>query len=294
MISYNHEKYIEEAILSILNQECSFEFELIISDDCSKDDTSKTIKELITTHKKGNLIRYFQQTPNLGMMKNFGFVLQEAKGEYIAICEGDDYWTKNDKLQRQFEILENNNSLVLSFHNATILNEHNGDSKPFNSYTKEVYKSNEQFNQWLIPTASSFFRNVIPNTLPSFLQKGTHGDLALFLFLGDYGDFHCTNEVMSVYRINDNGVTQSGFKGIEHNTKHIAQIADMQTHFGKKHQAELNFRKSNYFLSNALLYAQAGKKNEAKQSLRKALKITPSFRFKKASTIFRIFIKTTF
>ena len=294
MISYNHEKYIKEAILNILNQECSFSYELVISDDCSKDNTVAEIEHIIETNKNGNAIRLIKQNPNLGMMQNFGFALKEAKGKYIAICEGDDYWTNPKKLQQQYDILESNDSCVLSFHNATIVNEFDQSSKPFNTYSKEFYSSDEQFDQWLIPTASSFFRNVLPETLPPFLQKGTHGDLALFLLLGEHGTFHYTNEIMSVYRINDTGVTQNVFKGIQHNLEHIEQLEKMQEYFGDTHCAALDYRKSNYLLSNAILFAQNGEKLKAKKSLRKALSITPSFRFKKALTIIRIFIKTSF
>ena len=114
MISYNHEDFIEEALLSILEQECNFNFEIIISDDNSKDATKEHIERIINTHPRGNLIRFFSQNPNLGMMKNFGFVLQEAKGDYIAICEGDDYWTDSKKLQKQYDVLEGNSDRLTS------------------------------------------------------------------------------------------------------------------------------------------------------------------------------------
>ena len=266
MITYNHEEFVEEAIESILSQECDFDFELVISDDHSPDGTKNKIEQLIQNHPKGNKIRFIAQDPNLGMMKNTKFVLQQAKGDYIAICEGDDYWTDKLKLQRQFEILENNKEVVLSFHNATIYNQNTKESKPFNSYSKELYSSSDLFDTWLIPTASSFFRNVIPSKLPDFLLEGTHGDLALFLLLGESGLFHCTNEILSVYRINDNGVTQSGFKGIQHNLNHINQIECMLDYFGNTHKTELNERLSLYLLSNAQLYANA-KKQKGKQAV---------------------------
>ena len=291
MITYNHEEFVEEAIESILSQECTFDFELVISDDKSPDGTKDKIEQIIQNHPKGNKIRFIPQDPNLGMMKNFGFALQQAKGEYIAICEGDDYWTDRTKLQKQFDILESNQNCVLSFHNATVYNQNTKESKAFNSYSKEFYTSDEMFDTWLIPTASSFFRNVIPTELPDFLIEGTHGDLALFLLLGESGSFHCTNEVMSVYRINDQGVTQSGFKGIAHNLKHIKQLEDMELYFGEKHSNALNDRVALYNISNAMHYANCKQVKESRSSLKKALKRKPSLRNKKASFILRLFLK---
>jgi glycosyltransferase involved in cell wall biosynthesis len=291
MITYNHEDYVEEAINSILSQKCDFNFEFIISDDKSSDKTITKIESIITKHPKGNCVRLIKQDPNIGMMNNFNFVLQEAKGKYIAICEGDDYWTDNSKLQKQFEVLENRKEIVLSFHNAIILNETTKNSNTFCHYKKDIYSGKELFDQWLIPTASAFFRNVIPTTPPPFLKEGTHGDMALFLFLGEHGDFHYIDSQMSVYRINDTGVTQSAFKGLEHNSKHIKQLEDMEVFFGSKYAAQLNERISLYLLSNAQHYAAQKNKLESRKNLSLAIKRTPSLRLYKFVTIAKIIVK---
>lgn len=106
MITYMHEAYIEQAIEGVLMQKTNFEFELVIADDCSPDNTSVIISEIINTHLKGYRIKYFHHEKNLGMKANSIFALEQCKGKYIAVCEGDDYWTDPLKLQKQVDVLE--------------------------------------------------------------------------------------------------------------------------------------------------------------------------------------------
>ncbi|RZK16423.1 MAG: glycosyltransferase, partial [Flavobacterium sp.] len=92
MITYNHESYITQAIEGVLMQKTNFDYELIISNDCSIDNTDKIIKNIIDTNPKGYLIKYYNQKKNIGMNANFFFATDKCNGEYMAFCEGDDYW----------------------------------------------------------------------------------------------------------------------------------------------------------------------------------------------------------
>src|SRR5690606_4865545 len=105
MITYNHEHFIQEAVVSVLNQKVDFEIEVIISDDCSTDRTCEKIVEVITSHPNGKWVRLYQQSKNSGVMSNFVWALRKCDSEFIAICEGDDYWTDNLKLRKQHEIV---------------------------------------------------------------------------------------------------------------------------------------------------------------------------------------------
>ena len=108
MITYMHEAFIAEAIEGVLMQEVGFPVEFIIADDCSPDKTSQIVKTYIETHPKGHWIKYTQHERNKGMMPNFIWAIEQAKGKYIALCEGDDYWTDSDKLKNQLEFLTAN------------------------------------------------------------------------------------------------------------------------------------------------------------------------------------------
>ncbi len=121
MVTYGHEKYIREAIEGILMQRGDFNFELIIANDASPDATNQIVSEILKNHTNSDKICYIEQEKNIGMMPNFIFALQQAQGDYIALCDGDDYWTDPYKLQKQVDFLEANPDYVLSFHKVKIL-----------------------------------------------------------------------------------------------------------------------------------------------------------------------------
>ena len=93
MITYGHENYIRKAVEGVLNQNTVYSFELYILNDCSPDNTDSIIQSLIQKHRTGNKIRSLSNDSNIGAIPNFKEALSECKGEYIALCEGDDYWT---------------------------------------------------------------------------------------------------------------------------------------------------------------------------------------------------------
>src|SRR5258706_16274760 len=93
MITYAHEVFIAQAIHGVLQQETDFQIELIIAEDASPDNTEKIVAGIIKSHPKGNCIKYFRHPRNLGMRLNFIWALQKCSGKYVALCEGDDYWT---------------------------------------------------------------------------------------------------------------------------------------------------------------------------------------------------------
>ena len=94
MITYGHEKYIREAIEGVLMQECDFEVELILANDCSPDQTDSVIQDIMTNHPRGFWIKYIKQEVNIGMMPNFIFALQQAKGKYVIFAGSDDFYEK--------------------------------------------------------------------------------------------------------------------------------------------------------------------------------------------------------
>lgn len=126
MITYNHEAFIGEAIEGILMQLCDYEIELIIADDCSTDNTGNVVKQYIDTHPNGYWIKYSCHEKNKGMIPNFLWALQQAKGKYIALCEGDDYWLDSNKLNNQLEFLTTNPTCSFVCNDIMHIN-HNGE-----------------------------------------------------------------------------------------------------------------------------------------------------------------------
>src|ERR1700690_3713915 len=124
MVTYNHEKYIAQAIESVLMQVANFPVELVIGEDCSTDDTRRLVKQYADQHR--NLIRVLLPESNLGAHKNYAAVLSACLGEYIAYLEGDDYWTDATKLVRQVEMMDANPAMSFCFHRVIEFDESQG------------------------------------------------------------------------------------------------------------------------------------------------------------------------
>lgn len=206
MITYNHEKYIAQAIEGVLMQKTNFKIKLVIGEDCSKDNTAQIIKEYVK--KYPHIIKArFNQT-NMGMIPNMIKTLNECTGKYIALCEGDDYWTDPYKLQKQVDFLEENSEYVLTGHNAKIIDEDGNlikESKLPNCFKRDASSEELKKGFWVL-TLSMCFRNVTKE-LPLNQFKVVNGDTVLISLLGNYGKFKYLEDIKpAVYREHINGI----------------------------------------------------------------------------------------
>lgn len=213
MVTYNHEKYIERAIESVLFQEGKFEIELLIGNDKSPDNTENILKK----YKNNKKIKIFNREKNLGATKNSMDLLLKSKGDYIAVLEGDDYWVDKRKLEKQLEILENSKEYSLCYTNSDIIDENSikiGEKKvtkeKINNFKALVANSGE------IPTGTVMFRNIFKmnkriDDIKKLLISGEIiGDLSLFSILIKYGKFIKLNEITGAYRyIADSNISSS-------------------------------------------------------------------------------------
>lgn len=218
MITYNHEKFISKAIEGVLMQKTTFQIELIIGEDCSTDNTRNICQEY--KKKYPETITLLLPDTNLGMNLNFIEALQAAKGKYIALCEGDDYWTDPLKLQKQIDILENpdyeniiavvTNTSVCDL-NGNIIKNDKIVIPPSNVdgiYTlQDFFKDNHQY-----PTLTVVFRNKNLNFLIENMKAMSNsflGDWILWILLYFQGSFYFFNQVTASYRTNPNSITHT-------------------------------------------------------------------------------------
>ncbi|MDP2088622.1 MAG: glycosyltransferase [Flavobacteriaceae bacterium] len=204
MITYNHEKYIAEAINGVLMQVCNFEVELILANDCSTDKTDAVIQEIIQNHPNRSWIKYTNHPQNKGMMPNFIWAMQQCKGKYIALCEGDDYWTNPLKLQKQVDFLEGNLDYVLCFHQVNILKTNGEIVSDFITKVPENYETIETLARLgnYIHTPSVVFRNIIKE-FPFEFKHTPIGDYFLYMMLAEKGKLKYLGVNMGVYRYGD-------------------------------------------------------------------------------------------
>ncbi len=214
-ITYNQEKYIRQTLDGFIAQKTSFPFIVKIGDDCSTDNTKIIIEEY--AKKYPDIIKPIYQKENTNIYGNMCAVYSDIETDYVAICEGDDYWIDENKLQKQINFLENNPEYTICFHPVKVIFENN--EAPDYIYPKK--KSNFTFDKFLyknfIETNSVVYRwryknEKIENYHPENIMPG---DWFVHLLHAQTGKIGFINEVMSVYRRQSDGIWYDSFKDVQ-------------------------------------------------------------------------------
>lgn len=204
-ITYNHARYIANAIDSFLAQKTNFSVEIVLADDCSTDETLDIVEGFRA--RAGDKLHVLTSPINQGITRNFRRALSACRGKYVAICEGDDYWRGSTKLQTQVDYLEQHPDCVLTFHNAIIVDdagEHDTPQLP--SQLRCDASASQLIATRPISTLTTCFRNVL-GTLPPELDQAPALDLCLWSLLGQHGSGKYLAEIEpAAYRMHTGGV----------------------------------------------------------------------------------------
>lgn len=212
--TYNHEPFIKDALQSFVSQNCPFHFEVIVGDDCSQDATAEIVHEYVNDYP-GIFKGVFHKSNQYSQGKSVSEpLIKIAKGKYIAICEGDDYWIDNRKLAKQIGYMEAHPDCAFCFSNAHTLDIQNGligekdmlpstedDARILNSVDNLTVREMLQLS--FIPTASFVFRKENWLNRPIFPAGTFMGDRYLQLVMTSFGYAHYFEEPMCVYRVNN-------------------------------------------------------------------------------------------
>ncbi len=206
-ITYNHESYIRECLDGFIMQKTDFLFEVLIHDDASTDKTADIIREYEA--KYPDIIKPIYQTENQWSKRkggiNIRFNFNRAKGKYIAMCEGDDYWTDPLKLQKQVDFLEANDEYSGAASKAEIYYVNTGEKHIKENHNKDTITIKDLQKNLYFQTGTFIFRKEISKHF-EYLPI-LSGDKYLFLLVASYGDIHMLQEVTSVYRKHPGGVS---------------------------------------------------------------------------------------
>lgn len=200
--TFNLAPFIAQAIESVLAQKVNFSYEIVISDDCSKDETQKILLDYQKRYP--NLVKLLFNEVNVGATKNTVKILSEAQGKYIALLDGDDYWTSPEKLQLQFDFLESHPDIAICFHGSDVFT--GGELKPHFLPVPQFRKPRSQMMDLIVfdsfmPTSSIMFRNgLIKNFPPEYYATRGINDWPLNVLLSQHGDIGYIDSSMSVYR----------------------------------------------------------------------------------------------
>lgn len=217
VLTYNHEKYIGQAVQSILDQKVNFPIQIVVADDGSQD---KTIN-IVSTLKENNVekISILQHDNNQGVLKNILRIIPTIESEYFAILDGDDYWDNSLKLQHQVEFLEQNSNYNGIFHDAQITHVDTAERVLFNQkkyysqsyHFKEIISPSDMLDRKIIlPSSSALLRTSAFKQVNLELLNDNYSLLwKLTCFLIKHSKFYFINEPWSVYHNHGKGISKS-------------------------------------------------------------------------------------
>jgi glycosyltransferase involved in cell wall biosynthesis len=238
--TYNHEKFIQQTLESLLMQDTNFPFEILVHEDASTDNTKKIIEEYKT--KFPDIVKPIFQSINQksiyksGMNPRFNY--PRAIGKYIALCDGDDYWSDKYKLKKQVEFLDANPECSFVFHPSEHLDKKNGTFKQHKldflpNYGIVKIKNLITQGGKMIATNSILFRRELYTDIPGWALKAPVGDLPLTLVLASRGKVGYINEMMSVYRIQTDFSWTKAMTDRKKKNEHFYKIIKMWRSFNK-------------------------------------------------------------
>lgn len=255
VIAYNHEKYIKECLDGALNQKLNYDYEINVFEDFSTDKTREIVLDYAKRYP--DKIKVFLNEKNLGLVGNWVHALTSCHGDYIAICEGDDYWTDPYKLQKQVDFLENNPGFALSSHNANIII----DGKTVKLYCKPNHPKIMDLDHLLTygssgPTCSLVIRKKTIENLPDWFKKMRACDWSVQIIAAQNGKIKYFPEIMSTYRRHSQGALFNQIKEVKLKgtadfglpSKYTLEMIEaIDKHFEYKYKKQLNIQKTYWY-----------------------------------------------
>ncbi len=254
LLTYNHEKYIAQAIESALMQETAFNYEIVIGEDCSTDRTREITIEYQKKHP--DKIRLLLPEKNLGIHANEIQVYSACKGEYLAFLDGDDYWIDRKKLQKQIDFLEDNSKFSMCFTGARIINEE-GELLCENRVPEKYRRSLSQrdiLSGYVPPTLTVMSRRSHIQ-FPKCYYKMINTDFLECAMITEYGNAGYLPEVTSCHRLHKGGIWS--MKDEEYYTLHNLKTREaLLEHFGYRYRDILIPQVHYYFTKQIRQHSQ--------------------------------------
>jgi glycosyltransferase involved in cell wall biosynthesis len=253
--TYNQEAFIAQAVKSVLMQELNFAYEIVIGEDVSTDATRKIVLEFQERYPEK--IRVLLRDPvaaerdrAAGVGGKGGFVngLNACQGQYVALLDGDDFWTDPHKLQKQVDFLDSHPDFAISCHNATMLFE-DGSSPSANLLPpdhREVSTIEDLLLVNMIPTCSAVFRRGLFRELPEWFFSLKLGDWPIHIMNAQHGKIGYFNEVMATYRIHQ-GAFWSTWSSVNQRLEIIKMLRHIDAYLDFKYKKQIRQAQANWY-----------------------------------------------
>ena len=255
-LTYNHEKFIARSIESMLSQVTNFNFEILINDDFSQDSTKSILLDY--QKKYPSIIKPIFQKENIFSTQKYGvrmnpkFNFPRARGKYIALCEGDDYWGSNNKLQEQVDFLELNPLYSGAYHDTDMVDELGNNLGSFRSNLPDLLTIEDTIAIYAPFHNSSFLFRKDCFSEPEFLNNIRSGDMAQFSIVTAKGDLKKIQGIKSYYVKHPGGITNSTslVNNYHYDRIHLVKMLNNfhEMKFTKKAKKVINFHKRQIYL----------------------------------------------
>jgi glycosyltransferase involved in cell wall biosynthesis len=289
-MTYNHARFIEQAIESALAQELEGRHEILIADDCSTDGTREIVRAYADRYPK--LIRLLPLERNIGENAVRAYGTQAARGMYVALLDGDDYWTSPDKLRTQVEFLDAHPDYAMCFHNAAVVyDDGDEDPHPFHNenpaqrISSRVPPETSTLEEIAVgnfmQTSSVMFRNGLIAEFPSWYFEARIPDWPFHVLNAEHGDIGYIDEILAAYRVHGEG-NWSGRFSYRRDPQDVADI--IRVHDAINEHLDFSYdrriKERTAYLSGlaARLLAQEGRLDEAAAYARRSLAEGPNLK----------------
>ncbi len=230
-LTYNQERFIRQALDSILTQECDFTFECIVGDDCSTDGTREILGEY--ERRYPDRLHPVLRETNVGARHNLADVLKRCRGRYVAILDGDDFWTTPHKLERQVAFMEAHPDCAVSFHDVRAIDENGNDCDVPVSYDRpERSEIEDLLCENFISTCTVMYRWGLVDGLPSWWDKTWVSDYTLHVLHARHGWIGYIDDVMAAYRVHGEGMW-SGQRQVDRLEEFTKTLRLLDEEFGR-------------------------------------------------------------
>jgi glycosyltransferase involved in cell wall biosynthesis len=208
MVTYNHERFVAQAIESVLAQRVDFDYEIVIGEDWSTDNTRAIVLEFARRYPER--IVPLLRDRNIGAMRNFAQTIAGCRGQYLAFLEGDDYWTSPDKLQKQVDFLDAHYECAVCCHRVHYLYElGSGEFEIFPPGAAGKYTIEDLLKSNFIMTCSMVIRRELIGPFPKWIFRMKLGDLPICALAARHGTIELMDENMATYRVHSGGTWSS-------------------------------------------------------------------------------------
>jgi glycosyltransferase involved in cell wall biosynthesis len=269
--AYNHERFIARAVESALEQRADFPYEIVIGEDCSTDGTRAVLLGLRDTYP--DRLRVLLRERNLGNIRNLTDTLAACRGEYVALLDGDDYWTSSDKLQQQVDYLDAHPDFSSCAHNAVVVDEsgHGVIGTYRSPHRPHALTLRRMLVNDPVPTSSVMFRRGLFDQFPPWYYTIMMGDWPLHVLNLRHGPMWYDAQTLAAHRVHAGGLW-SGAEPVRRRTARIEIYERLNEELGFMHDGLIRGRIARQYVALAAHHAAARDAVQVRDCMRRAVR----------------------